>query len=108
MAFDGKEGKIISKTAGRQLVVNHQSSPAFAANNNIKGVLFGRDHLDKILAQSGCVGVRVYYGKEGTSSTDPSTLVIVGTNDEGNDMTEVVLDGGYPCPTHCSSTSTKL
>ena len=108
MEYNGTEGSMISRTEAQRLLTNYQNSPAFAANNHTEGILFGRDHLLQILAQPGCKGMRIYFGKDGVLSTDPTTFVIVGTNAEGNDMTDLILDIGYPCPTHCSSQSTKL
>ena len=60
---------------------------------------FTRVAFDRILAQDGCVGVRMYYAlkPEGTI-----TLVLVGVDVFGHD-----LDGGelgeeaFPCPPFC-------
>lgn len=108
MEYNGTEGRMISRSEAQRLLADYQNSPAFAANNHTEGILFGRDHLLAILAQPGCKGMRIYYGKEGVLSTDPSNLVIVGTNAEGNDMAEMILDAGLPCPDKCSSPATKL
>jgi len=109
MAFNGTEGTMISRTNARQLLENYENSPAFPANNNTKGVLFGRDHLLAIIGQSGCKGIRVYFGKDGVRAEDPVQLVIVGTDEEGNDMSSgLVLDAGLPCPDVCPTEATKL
>ena len=108
MAFNGKEGDMISRTEARELLDNYQNSPAYPANNHVEGILFGKDHVDDLLSQQGCVGIRIYYGKTGTLSADASQLIIVGTDVDGNDMTDKILDAGTPCPDFCSSLSTKL
>ena len=103
MANNGTEGNMISRTVARDLLDNYINSPAFPANNHTEGVLFGRDHITNILAQSGCIGIRIYYGKLGPLSTDSSQMVVVGTDSEGNDIPGLILDTGYPCPNHCST-----
>ena len=108
MAYNGSEGSAISRTTARTLMFNYRSSPAYAANNQTEGVLFGRDHIEALLAQPGCLGVRIYFGKDGTASTDPSQLILVGTDVDGNDMTNLIVDIGIPCPHHCSSLTTKV
>lgn len=108
MAYTGSEGSMITRTLARQLLNNYQSSSAFAANNNTEGILFGKDHLNSILAQPGCTGIRIYYGKDGIMPSDAAQLVIVGINSSGDDMTGLILDAGLPCPTHCPSAASKI
>lgn len=108
MAFTGTEGNMISRNEARMLLANYQNSPAFPANNNTEGMLFGRAHIEDILSQDGCKGIRIYYGKVGPLISDPAQLVIVGTDVDGNDMTDKILDTGIPCPSFCSSLTTKL
>lgn len=109
MAFLGTEGEMISRNDAKKLIDNYQISPAFLANNQTEGFLYGKDHLNLILSQQGCTGIRIYYGKDGVINTDPARMVLVGTDSDGNDMsTGLILDTGAPCPTLCSSPSTKL
>ena len=108
MANDGSEGKMISRPEAQQMLSDYRNSPAFAANDGREALLFGRNHIDAILAQPGCIGIRVYYGKDGPLATDPAELIIVGTDVDGNDMTGLILDAGKPCPPYCSSGATKL
>ena len=108
MTLKGNEGSMIPRNEARQMMENYRNSHAFPANNETNGILFGKDRIDEIFAQSGCTGVRIYYGKAGTANTDAAHLIIVGTNEDGNDMTELILDAGIPCPSLCSSVSTKL
>jgi len=109
MAFNGTEGRMIPRNEARQLMDDYQNSPAFPANNHVEGLLFGKAHVAQILEQEGCVGIRIYYGKEGVLPEGPPQLIIVGTDEEGNDMSEgLILDTGLPCPSYCSSQSTKL
>jgi hypothetical protein len=108
MAYNGSEGGKISRTAARTLMLNYRNSPAFAANNQIEGILFGREQIEDILALPECVGIRVYYGKDGVSITDPPQLILVGIDSEGGDLVEVIVDMGMPCPTHCPPIGRKI
>ncbi len=109
MAYNGKEGDMISKEDARLLMTNYRNSPAYPANNLIEGILFGKDPIIDLLSQNGCKGIRIYYGKAGISNADAPQMIIVGTDVDGNDMTaEYILDAGVPCPSFCSSVVTKL
>jgi len=108
MAFNGKEGDMISRDEARQLMDNYQNSQAYPANNHVEGILFGKDHVDDLLSQPGCTGIRIYYGKTGVLNNDPPQLIIVGTDGDGNDITDKILDAGLPCPTYCPSVGSKL
>lgn len=101
MPYNGTEGAIIPQPAARTLMDNYENSPAFPANNLVKGILFGKDHIDQILANPRCLGIRVYYGKEGVSSNDAPQLILVGYDEDGNDLVDTIVDAGLPCPTHC-------
>lgn len=64
-----------------------------------KGGLFLRKDLDELLAQKGCAGLRYYYGRSGLGE---DTLVLVGVDEQGNDMASgVLMDNGFPCPIWC-------
>ena len=109
MAYNGTEGRMITRAEAQQMMSDYRNSPAWVANNGTEGIMFGRNHVEAILAQPGCVGVRIYYGKEGVLPNDKAQLIIVGTDLDGNDMsTGLVLDAGFPCPDVCSSAATKL
>ncbi len=52
-----------------------------------------------LLAQSGCVGMRFYRGRDAKGA---DSLVLVGVDKEGNDMTAGLLVNGHmPCPPFC-------
>ncbi|MBI2429711.1 MAG: hypothetical protein HYV29_13130 [Ignavibacteriales bacterium] len=74
-----------------------------AMQMKLKGGMFSRDAFEKILAQKGVIGIRYYYAKmdDGTP-----TLVLVGVDSTGKDMTKgVMLERTYPCPPYCDDTS---
>lgn len=66
----------------------------------VKGVFFGKNKLLDILNQTGCVGIRAYFGING--ETKELSLVLVGAKTNTNDMTEgYIIDNGVTCPPVC-------
>lgn len=64
---------------------------------------FGKDALANVLAQPGCVGLRMYYAKHQDGS---STMVIVGVDNKGNDITKGLLcQKASQCPPWCPGAS---
>ncbi len=64
---------------------------------------FGSDALSKVLAQPGCVGLRMYYAKHNDGLP---TLVIIGVDNKGNDMTKgLICQKASFCPPFCSANS---
>lgn len=60
---------------------------------------FRREALERVLAQPGCVGVRLHPALHDDGS---STWVLVGVNDTGNDMTDgELVQEPFPCPPFC-------
>jgi len=79
-------------------VENFRFSPTAPS---IKALYFGREAFDKILAQSGVVGIRCYYAKN-PDGTDG--LVLVGVDAQGNDLMDGPFqDAGFPCPPFCGA-----
>ena len=91
MAYTGKEGKAISLEVGADLTSNYR-------NNNPDsqlGHFFGKDILKAILAQEGCMGIRMYYAEEEDGTKQ---LVIVGADGSEDDMLGLIADFSSPCP----------
>src|SRR5579871_5159060 len=61
--------------------------------NENPGYHLGRNIIDKILAQPGCVGMRFYYG---LNEEGRKTLVYVGIDNDGKDINKhtVVMSNG--------------
>ncbi len=72
---------IILKDASSLTQKYKSSVPA----GSIRGIYFGKNAVTDILNQKDCVGLRIYYGIKG--SGEP-TLVIVGVESSGGDLTE--------------------
>ena len=97
MAFDGPEGKQITLAEGATMTSNHRSANPDAH----LGHFMGKEILNQILDQTGCMGIRVYHG---LNSSGDRELVFVGVDANENDMISgIIADRGKPCPTFCSS-----
>lgn len=71
-----------------------------------KAFAFGREAYDDILAQAGCAQVRSYLGRTAEGEV---TLVLVGVDRAGNDMTDgVLMQKAWPCPPYCAAQSPLL
>jgi hypothetical protein len=96
--FTGHENHAISLDKAQLLVKNFR---AVAATGAVWGEYFGKDALSSLLSQTGCTGVRIYYGR---SDEGKPVLVLVGVDETGRDMTEGLLDEfGWPCPPVCDT-----
>lgn len=96
MAFDGSEGAEITLSEGADLTSKYRDSNP----NQTKGHFFGKDILNQLLNQEGCMGIRMYYGIDDKGKKE---LVIVGADANENDMTELVADLSMPCPSRCGN-----
>lgn len=98
MSFTGNEGQQITLEQGGEFTAKHRAVDP----NGIKGVFFGRTHIEKILAQEDCKGLRFYFAK---GIDENSTLVMVGADSAENDLLDVIVDFSSPCPDKCSSSN---
>ncbi|PYP39715.1 MAG: hypothetical protein DMD43_10245 [Gemmatimonadetes bacterium] len=72
----------------------------------IKASMFFRQYLEEMLAQPGVAGVRVYFGQNVAGA---ATLVMVGVDQNGNDVTEgTILNNHVPCPPFCDVAGSAL
>lgn len=63
------------------------------------GCMFPRDVFERLLAQPGAAGIRIYWGR---SEMRERETVLVAVDAESNDMTGGELfDFGFPCPPYC-------
>jgi hypothetical protein len=102
MSFTGNEGSFISLATGADLTANYRSGQL----DPVLGQFLGANKLQTLLGQTGCVGLRIYYGMDG--ETGAPTIVVVGVNSSQNDIlgTEpLILDTALPCPSYCGSSN---
>jgi hypothetical protein len=64
--------------------------------NATKAVYYTADVYEDLLAQTGCVGIRIY---NAINEDGKLTNVLVGVDRDGNDLyTGKIYDHGLPCP----------
>lgn len=80
--FTANVGEEIGQELGAQFISAYRKENP----TDVVGYYIGRNILDQILAQPGCVGIKFYNAYD---ETGKKTLVYVGVNAEGNDMLSV-------------------
>jgi len=67
------------------------------------GGSFHGDQVMGLLKQKGCTGLKVYHGR---SEKGARSIVLVGLDAQGNDMTTgMLLEVCWPCPPYCGDSS---
>lgn len=94
MAFDGTEGAQITLQEGADLTAAFRNRN-FGATN---GQFYGKDILNHILSQDGCMGIRIYFGLDSNGNHE---IVLVGADADENDLTDYVAENGVGCPPRC-------
>lgn len=95
MTFDGTEGGVIPLSVASALTAEFRRlNPT-----QTKCHYFGKNNIQALLNQSGCMGIRAY---RGVDTAGEGQLVLVGVNAQGNDMLQMIVDLSVPCPKYCS------
>lgn len=99
--FNAQTGTFIDVATARSMASNYRSSN----QNGTKSIFFGKDKIQAILDQEGCIGINFYLAHENDKSGNPQvTLVLVGMDAQENDqITQNILDVGARCPLKCPS-----
>jgi len=96
--FTGKENHRITLEQAQQMLAAHRKSPGAAADGPWCE-FFGREAIEKLLAQDGCVGIRIYHGR---NDKGQRALVLVGATTDGSNLDSGdILEVGLPCPPVC-------
>ncbi|TPE44390.1 hypothetical protein [Pontibacter mangrovi] len=96
--YNGSEGGQIEPEVAASYTQNYRQSIA-GKEGVAKAHFFGRDILQAILEQEGCMGIRIYYGID---ENGQKQLVLVGANADGEDMEDgVMADFSHVCPPDC-------
>ncbi|MBI4810794.1 MAG: hypothetical protein HY800_05015 [Ignavibacteriales bacterium] len=98
MALPPKNNQIISLDEASKYTSAYRQQ---ATANAIKGGLFWKEYVQKLLDQPGCVAMRYYHGM---NTDGKPIIVLVGVNDKGDDITDGILLEILPfCPPFCPS-----
>lgn len=95
MAFTGNEDHSISLQMASAWTQNYRN----ANPNQINGHYFGKTAIDAILAQPGCVGIRIYYA---INDIGVKQLIVTGVDANENDLYNGLLaERSVLCPPTC-------
>jgi len=100
MSFNGNEGSPITLADAADLTANYRAT---ISPGDRLALFVGRNRLLDILNQTGCMGVRIYFGLDKNGEQE---LVLVGADSNEQDMEKgVIIDRLKQCPTNCSSSN---
>lgn len=115
MSFKGNEGGPISRETAKSWIKNYQvSESAINPEKEItRAHFFGKEKILKLLNEDGCVGIRIYYGKDEKGG---QKLLLVGVKKDMDDIAPthmdrasedgpMILDLSFPCPPYCPKNS---
>lgn len=92
MAFNETIGEIITLAEGAAMTKQWRNT-----NSNGNAVFYGKNILNQLLNQSGCVGIRFHFALD----NGKNTLVLTGVGADGSDLLSMVADRGLLCPVEC-------
>lgn len=96
MAFPPARNHKVPLETAASLTAHYRES---APKGSQFGCMFPRDVFERLLAQPGAAGIRIYWGR---SERRERETVLVAVDGEANDMTGgEIFDLGYPCPPYC-------
>jgi hypothetical protein len=96
--FNGAEGELIDTDQAATWTANYRAAEG---ENATKASFYGREILQKLLDQDGCIGIRIYYAID---ERGQKQMVLVGADVDGNDLVEMIVDSGVVCPPYCTGT----
>ena len=95
--FDGSEGGEIDLETAKAWTQNYRARQS--GTDAVKSHFFGREVLQKLLDQEGCMGTRMYYGVDESGKRQ---LILIGADASGNDQEDgIILDKSTTCPPVC-------
>jgi len=100
MPLPEKNNQIITLDQASKYTSSYRAQ---AKADAIKGGLFWKDYVQKLLDQPGCIAMRYYHAQDDKGNP---IIVLVGVNGDGHDITDgVLLEFGVLCPPWCWDTS---
>lgn len=99
MPIDGREHHRISLEDARRFTQRARDGRPNAVGREVYAHAISRGIVDEILAQPGCLGLRIYHAVDDKGA---DTLVIVGLTADEADMADgVIAEQTRPCPPFC-------
>ena len=101
--IDANSGSVIDEPEA--IVYTHAYQDQFP--DATKAFFAGKNKLNLILDQEGCIGIRIYDGFD--METNSTNRVLVGVDATGEDMVSgTLLEQLIPCPKACSLTTSLI
>jgi hypothetical protein len=112
-SYTPEMGKEIGYEVGSKMIKRHYDENP----DDMVAHFIGRNHIGRILAQPGCVGIRAFYA---LNELGISQLVLVGVNSQGNNLLMLdyidkqgelakkpgsIVITSKGCPPHCDGSS---
>jgi len=94
MSVSTTSGTFIDEAEAAELTAQYRND----FPNARKALFFGSEKIQDLLADS--IGIRIYYG---INDIGKAELVLVGVDSNGDDILELILDHGVPCPETCGT-----
>jgi hypothetical protein len=105
--FNGSEGGPLDLVTAKEWTSNFRSKST--SSDEVLAHYFGFEVIQKILDQSGCVGIRIYYALDDNGE---KKLLLVGVDSKGENLLpleggrtdddgDIVADYSWPCPDYC-------
>jgi hypothetical protein len=97
MPLPPKSNHIVTLTEASVLTANFRND---STKNPIKGGMFWKEAVERVINQPGCVGMRYYYAQQDNGTP---AIVLAGVDAKGNDIVRGVLaEVSWLCPPYCS------
>jgi hypothetical protein len=107
--FDGTEGKPLALATFKTWTADYKAS--LKDPDTTLAHFFGFQIINKILAEKGCMGIRVYYGIDDAGEKQ---VMLVGAKENGDNLfpatdalnpndPNTIADFSYPCPPYCNT-----
>jgi len=107
--FNGSESGPIPLETAKEWTANYRAS---IKPDDTLAHYFGGDIIRRVLNETGCVGIRIYYAIDDKGKKQ---VLIVGTDANGDNLLPaqgaeakadddpIIVDYSYPCPNYCPS-----
>ena len=95
MAFTGKEAEEFPLETAAEWTANYRNTNPGA----VKAHFFGKEIIQRILDQDGCVGIRCYYALD---ENGVQQMIMVGADKDENDLYNgIIAEKAIKCPPYC-------
>lgn len=96
MSFNGNEGASITELDASLLTKKFRENHP----NATKAYFIGANHIQSLINQTDCKGIRIYLGEDMNSNLE---VVLVGADSNEDDILDLIVDNAIRCPPRCGS-----